>query len=228
MKVLQDGPLANVLNRLIDLILLNVLWLVCSLPLFTLGASTCAVYDVAMRYALHEDPPVTRTFFYAFRKNFKKATALFLIFLGAGMFLALDLWSAIQWDVQIKFLPIVVILSVSYFYLAVLSHVFPVLAYFDTCVRESIKKAFFLSMGNGIFTVFVMLMNLLPMLFIFLFPSHFGQVLFLYLAVGFSVTALLNSMHLVRLFDPERAEEADKLETEQQRIRTENTNLAKK
>lgn len=228
MKVLQDGPLANVLNRLIDLILLNVLWFLCSLPLFTLGASVCAVYDVTMRYALHEDPPITRTFFHAFRKNFKKASALFLIFLGAGLFLALDLWSAMQWDIPIKFLPIIVILSVSYFYLAVLSHSFPVLTYFNTGIRESIKKAFFLSMSNGIFTVFIMLMDLLPVLFIFLFPSHFGQILFLYLAVGFSVIAMLNSIHLVRLFDPKRAEEADRLETEQQRIRTENAAPVKK
>lgn len=222
MKVLQDGPLANILNRLIDLILLNVLWFLCSLPLFTLGASSCAVYDITMRYALHEDPPITRTFFQAFQKNFKKATPLFLIFLGAGLFLTLDLWSAIQWDIQIKFLMIVVILAVSYFYLAVLSHVFPVLVYFDTGIKESIKKAFFLSMSNGIFTVFIMMMDLMPVIFIFLFPSYFGQILFLYLAVGFSVTALLNSMHLVRLFDPRRAQEADKLEEEQRRLRAAN------
>lgn len=223
MKVLQDGPLANILNRLIDLILLNVLWFLCSLPLFTLGASTCAVYDIAMRYALHEDPPITRTFFQAFQKNFKKATVLFLIFLGAGLFLALDLWAATQWDIQLKFLMIVVILSVSYFYLAVLSHVFPVLTYFDTGIKESIKKAFFLSMSNGVFTVFIMMMNMMPVILILLFPSYFGQILFLYLAVGFSVISLLCSMHLVRLFDPERAQEADKLEDEQKRLRAENT-----
>lgn len=219
MKILQEGTLANILNRFIDLILLNVLWFLCSLPIFTLGASVCAVYEVTLRYAFHEDPPIVHTFFEAFRKNFKKGTALFLIFLAAGLFLALDLWSAFQWNISVKFLIVVVILAVSYFYLAILSHVFPVLTYFDTSVKESIRKAFFLSMSNGIFTVFIMVMNLLPVFFILLIPIHFGEILFFYLAAGFSIIALLNSMHLARLFDPERAKQAEQLENEQKRLR---------
>ena len=54
MKILQEGPLANFLSRLIDLILLNIVWFLCSLPVFTLGASTCAVYEVTMRYAFQD------------------------------------------------------------------------------------------------------------------------------------------------------------------------------
>lgn len=219
MKILQEGPLANFLSRLIDLILLNIVWFLCSLPVFTLGASTCAVYEVTMRYAFHGNPAILRTFFEAFRKNFKKATALFLIFLAAGLFLALDLWCALQWNISIKFLIVIVILSVSYFYLAVLSHVFPVLAYFDAGIKESIRKAFFLSMKNGIFTVFIMVMNLLPVFAILLFPSQFGQIIFLYFVLGFSAIALLNSLHLVRLFDPERAEESEQIEQQQRQLR---------
>lgn len=219
MKLLQEGPLANALNRLIELVLLNVLWFVCSLPIFTIGASTCAVYEVTLHYALYEDPAVIRTFFGAFRKCFKKSVILFFIFLAAGTFLALDLWSAIQWNISIRFLLIVLILSVCYFYLAVLSHVFPVLTYFDSGIKESIRKAFFLSMKNGIFTVFIMVMNLLPILAILVFPNYFGQILFLYFVLGFTVIASLNSLHLIRLFDPERAKAADELEKQQRQLR---------
>lgn len=219
MKVLQEGVLADFLNRFIDLILLNVLWFVCSLPVLTLGASACALYEVTMRYALHEDPAVVRTFFQAFKRCFKKAMAVFFIFAGAGLFLALDLWCAFQWEVRIRFLIVVVILAVCYFYLAVLSHVFPVLTYFDGGVRESIRKAFVLSMSNGIFTVFIMVINLLPVFLILLFPYYFGQILFFYFILGAGGIALLCSLHLVRLFDPERAEEADRLEEEQSHMR---------
>ena len=85
MKVLQEGPLANFLNRFMDLILLNVWWFLCSLPIFTIGASTCALYEVTISYALYQSPPVTSTFFEAFRKHLKKATALSLIFLGGNI-----------------------------------------------------------------------------------------------------------------------------------------------
>lgn len=207
MKVLQEGMLADFLNRFMDLILLNVLWFLCSLPVFTLGASTCAMYEVTLRYACQESPAVVGTFFRTFQRCFKKATVVFLMFAGAGLFLALDLWCAFQWETQIRFLIVVVILAVIYFYLAVLSHVFPVLVYFDTGVKEGIRRAFFLSMSNGVFTVFIMLMNLLPVFLILLFPYYFGQILFCYFTIGAGATAFLCSLHLARLFDPERWKE---------------------
>lgn len=219
MKVLQEGPLADILNRFMDLILLNVLWFVCSLPVFTAGASTCALYDVTIRYALHESPSVIYTFFQTFRRCFKKGTALFFIFFGAGLFLSADLWCAFQWNTRFRFLTVVVILAAAYFYLAVLTHVFPVLMYFDTGVKESIQKAFFLSMSNGVFTVFIMVLNVLPLLLVLMRPVYFGQILFFYFVIGFSVIALLASMHLIRLFDPERVKEAEKLEEEQRQLR---------
>lgn len=219
MKVLQEGPLAGFLNRFIDLILLNVLWFLCSLPIFTAGASTCAVYEVTVRCALHESPPVIRTFFQAFQRCLKKGVALFFIFCGAGVFLAADLWCAFQWNTRFQFLMVVVILAAAYFYLAVLTHVFPVLMYFDTGVKESIQKAFFLSMSNGVFTVFIMVLNVLPILLILMRPVYFGQILFFYFMIGFSVIAMLCSMHLIRLFDPERVKEAEKLEEEQRQLR---------
>ena len=57
MKVLQEGALADFLNRFMELILLNVLWFICSLPVFTLGASTCAMYEVTLRWSLQEKLP---------------------------------------------------------------------------------------------------------------------------------------------------------------------------
>lgn len=221
MKILQEGMAADFLNRFMDLLLLSVLWFVCSLPIFTLGASTCAMYGVTMGYALHESPAAVSTFFRIFRKCFKKATAVFAVFAGAGLFLILDLWCAVQWETGIRFLIVVVILAACYFYLAVLSHVFPVLMYFDTGVGESIQKAFLLSMSNGIFTVFVMVMNLLPVFLIFLFPYCFGQILFFYFIGGSGGIAFLCSFHLVRLFDPGRAEKADRLADEQRLRETE-------
>lgn len=219
MKFLQEGTFANFLNRFIDLILLNLLWFLCSIPIFTIGASTCALYEITMRYALYEEPPIIRTFFQAFRKNFKKATVLFMIFFFMGGFLILDMWCALHWDISIRFLIIVVILAVAYFYFAVLTHVFPLLTYFDTGIKESIIKAFFLSMKNGIFTVFIMVVNLLPLFAILLFPHYFGQILFLYFIIGFAVISLLCSMHLMRLFDPERAKKAEQLEFQQKQLR---------
>ena len=69
---------------------LNLLWFVCSLPVFTLGAATAALYDVTLRMARGEEPGLTRRFFQAFRENFRQATTLWLMLLGIGALLGLD------------------------------------------------------------------------------------------------------------------------------------------
>lgn len=69
---------------------LSLLWFLCSLPIFTIGAATAALYDVTLRIACDEDPVVTSRFFKAFRENFRQATTLWLILLAFGLLLGLD------------------------------------------------------------------------------------------------------------------------------------------
>lgn len=218
MKFLQqDSPIVRLLNRFIDLILLNALWLICSVPLITLGASTSALYDVTLRLAYQEEISILRTFFHAFVHNLKKGTLLFLLALAGGLFLGADLWCAWHWDISIKFVFQVVILAVCYFYLALFTHVFPTLVYFDLGVRATLKKAFVIAMSNGIYTVFIMVLNLIPVLFFFTVRG--AQVLFLWLTIGSALVAYLCSLHLSRRFDPERFQA---LEEEREAKRREN------
>src|SRR5699024_12157957 len=50
---------------------LNLLWLICSIPIFTIGASTSALYSVTLKIARNEDVIIHRQFFKAFRENFR-------------------------------------------------------------------------------------------------------------------------------------------------------------
>lgn len=219
MKFLQgEGPVISFLNRLIDMILLSTVCFLCCLPVVTIGASFSALYDVTMKWALHKEVSVFSTFFRAFAHNLKKGTILFLIAAACGLFIGIDLWSAFQWNTSARPVFIVVILAIGYFYLAEITHLFPVLAYFDDEVKVCIKKAFLLSMKNGIFTVFIMIMNILPVLLILVMPAYFGQILFLWFVIGNAFAAWLNSLHLVRLFDPEAAKKAEKEFMDQSRL----------
>ena len=71
---------------------LNLLWAICSLPVFTAGAATTALYDVAMRIAEDREGDLTQQFFRAFRSNFRQATTLWLILLAIGIFLGADVY----------------------------------------------------------------------------------------------------------------------------------------
>lgn len=62
-----------------DLILLNILWLICSLPIITIGASTAALHSVVRKMAACEYYTVWRGFWHGFRENWKQGTAAALI-----------------------------------------------------------------------------------------------------------------------------------------------------
>lgn len=69
-------------SRAGDVIILSLCWICCSLPVFTLGASTTALYDTAVHCLRWGDPHTLQRFFRSFRDNFKPATLLTLAFLA--------------------------------------------------------------------------------------------------------------------------------------------------
>ena len=69
---------------------LNLLWFVFSIPVFTVGASSTALFSVTLKIARDENPRLFLDFVKAFRDNFKQATVLWLIMLGFGMVLGID------------------------------------------------------------------------------------------------------------------------------------------
>ena len=85
-----DSKFSQIMLKLCYGCYLNLLWMVCSLPVFTAGAATAALYDVTLRLAREEEPPLTARFFKAFRENFRQATILWLILLGIGALLGAD------------------------------------------------------------------------------------------------------------------------------------------
>lgn len=80
-----DNPVWRFIGKFGDLIILNVLWFVCSIPIFTIGASTTAVYYVTLKLARNDDGYTIRSFFKSFKENFKQATIIWLIMLAVGL-----------------------------------------------------------------------------------------------------------------------------------------------
>ena len=78
-----DSPFYRTMGRIGDLVLANVLWLVCCLPILTAGASTLGLFTVVNKMAAKEDYTVRTDFFKAFKRDFKQSTALWLVLLLA-------------------------------------------------------------------------------------------------------------------------------------------------
>ena len=67
----SESPLSRLLGRVLDIVVLSVLWLVCSLPIVTIGPASAALYYSCAKCLRHQEPGPYRNFFSAFRQNLK-------------------------------------------------------------------------------------------------------------------------------------------------------------
>ena len=87
-----DSPIVGALTRIGDVICLSVLWIVFSLPVFTMGAATAALYTTAFRYIRSGKGTLWKTFWNSFKGEFKRATIVWLVALIVMAFLTVDVF----------------------------------------------------------------------------------------------------------------------------------------
>ena len=87
----MDNKFFTVMGRVADLIMLNVVCLICCLPIVTIGASLTALHYVTLKMTRNEESYIIRSFFKSFKQNFKQATIINLIMLVIAAILYMDL-----------------------------------------------------------------------------------------------------------------------------------------
>ena len=139
--MLMDNIVVRALSRLFDLILLNILWVLFSLPLVTVGASTAALYSVMMKIVANEEGYIIRGFLDAFRRNLKQSTVVWLMLLAAGAVLAADVMILGSFTGMPAKAGLVLLGAVAFIYLTELIFVFPLIARFENTTFRTIKNA---------------------------------------------------------------------------------------
>ena len=92
MNLLNEDNVVHVfLNKLGDIVIANLLFILCSIPVITIGPALTALYHCMMRTVKGNNNGTTRTFFRAFKENFKQSLIVWLLILVAGIILVLNL-----------------------------------------------------------------------------------------------------------------------------------------
>lgn len=86
-----DNKVFEILGKAVDWIYISFLWLIFSLPVFTIGASTTALYETVHKVIRKSKGYVWRTFWTTFKMNFKKTTKIWMIQLVVVAVLFLDM-----------------------------------------------------------------------------------------------------------------------------------------
>lgn len=190
----------NVVFRAIDKIgkifLLNLLWLICSLPVFTMGAATTALIYSSMKLQENEGYWY-QNFFSSFKDNFKQATGIFFLYLIAGVILAVNFLLGGQAgdSMGLAIQGVVGILAVPYF--LSLLYVYGVQAKFINPVNATIRYAFFMSLRNMKYTI---QMAILVVLFVWVNTTNL-LANFLSLIYGFGLLGFFFAAYYRKTFE---------------------------
>ncbi len=195
-----DSPVMQFLTRLADLVILNVLWLVFSLPVITIGASTTALYRAILTLMDGGGTSTVLLFWQAFRREFKTATLLFLILLLPFLTVLLDLWLLLGGVVELPTILFGVCLLPALLFFMAASYVFPLTAQFENTIKGTLKNAILLCLANLPTSFVVLILNLLPAL-LFLFATEaFLKSCIVWFLIGFALIANCNAYLLRRVF----------------------------
>lgn len=190
----------NFMGIIGDLIILNLIFIICCLPIITIGASISAMYSVSMKLIKNEGYLV-RGFFEAFKKNFKPATIAWGLFILCGIVFIIDM----------KYLNIFsygqdrLYFKIMFFIFGVIQYmifcyIFPMISKFDNTIINYIKNSFLMSIKHILLTMVIITVNVLPLMLYLFGGYYFSYILILYILFGFSFTSYINSYIFDKIF----------------------------
>ena len=202
-----DSPLMTFLSKMADLMILNLLTLICCIPIITAGDAMTALYYMTVKMVKNEECYIVKGYFKSFKENFKQATIIWLIALFVGIILVGDFM--ILRNSTLSFGKVIMVLIT----VVAVVYIFPVLSRFENTVKNTIRNAFLMSVLNLPKTILLVIINLIPTV-VLLVTLQAMPIVILF---GFSVPAYVASMLFVKIFkrfEPEEEEEkSDELET---------------
>lgn len=198
----MDSPLMRFLTKIADLMVLNILFCVTSIPLITIGASWTALYSVTLKMVRDEEGSVSRSYFRSFHQNFRQATLLWLGVLVVLALLVLDIrvlngmaggTAPGLLRVGVEILALLGIM--------VLQYLFPSLARFEASLADTLKNACMMALAHlpktalmtaaAVGAVWITLIN----------NTTIAVGLMVWPLIGFSLMAFGNSGILRKIFD---------------------------
>lgn len=201
-----DSPIMRGLSKIADIVWLNVLTLVCCIPIITVGAALTAQHYVVLKMVRDEEGYITRSFFKSFKLNFKQATCIWLIFLVFIMMFLGDIYIFLFSAIEFPRFILIVVFAMALIVALVGVYVFPVLSKFDNTVKNTILNSFKIALISLPKTILMLVIYALPIVLIVI-SLRLMPVAVLF---GFSGTAYLCAMlynGVFKKFEPEEETE---------------------
>lgn len=200
-----DNFFFECMDNIGDMIILNVLFVLTSLPVITIGMTVTAMYQVTMRRMRGESNYVVREYFQSCRNEWKKSTKMWLIFLITGTVLLFD----IIYSKNIGNILNIAIGCLAVIWCFVITYAFPLQARMENGIKNTLLNALLLSVKNFPYTIIMIILNGIPFLCIAAGTFTVQIAMPIYCIIGFSLTARINGIFLTKIFKPLLLEEKE-------------------
>lgn len=192
-----DSKFMQGANKFADLMILNIITVICCLPIFTIGAAMTAMHNVLLKIYRGEENYIVRQYFKSFKENFKQATVIFFLYVLIIVFLIADFLLINDGIVQMpKFIKYVLYIVTA---LTAISYVwvFPIQSRYVNKIKTTIRNTMVISISNILYSIMMLLFTLIPLLAVYYFEIMI-PVVFLF---GFTVPGILQTILYSRVFD---------------------------
>ena len=144
MRINPDSPIISTLGTIYDVVVTTFLFLLCCIPVVTIGAALTAMQATMMAIATDGCSGVLSRFFGSFKENFKLSTLLWLPLLAVGAVVAVEIWGCWLTE-QNSTMVLAVMRGLSVFsatlYCAVAAWIFPGIAMYEVTWKQALRNA---------------------------------------------------------------------------------------
>ena len=164
-----NGKLMDLLWKPIHIMFLNLLWVLFSLPIVTIGASTTALYSVLIKMRNDKEGKVFQDFWNAFKQNFRQATIIWVIIVLAGVVFMTDVVYFLNMGGSFGLFAAMLFVGLDAALLVMSIYVFPIQAVFDNPIAKTMKTALLLPPRHLGWTILLLALTLLTAVAVFLY-----------------------------------------------------------
>jgi len=173
-----NGKIIELLWKPIHIMFLNLLWVLFSIPIVTMGASTAALYSVMIKMKNGLEGKIFFDFWDAFRENFRQATIIWLIILFSAFVFTTDIVYFLNMGGFVGTFFAMIFFGLDVALLLMTMYVFPLQAIFDNKIMTTVKSAFFLSFRHLLWTVLLLATHIATVILAWLYWPIIGWFLF--------------------------------------------------
>ena len=168
MNIFEEGsPFQRFLNKMADLLILNLIVLLMCLPIITAGASLTAMHYVLLKLVRGEEGYIVKSFFRSFKREFRQATVLWILYMALAALMASNLIMILQGGgVYPLWLPSS-ILVVAVLELMFMIYTFAMLSRFDNSIYQTLINAVTLTFSELPRSLEMAVITLVPLIAFF-------------------------------------------------------------